>query len=229
MERTELIARLKEDLTPVKRSPSLTLRMGSWMVSIVIFGVVAILVSQTRADIHSVLTSPLFLIESAAILIAGTTSGIIALLLSTPGKQTRWYSMTGIGAITAWILSTIVAFSLQASDSTLASGLSFHGIACSQTVLVFAVAPALVLAALLRTGSAVSGKTAGALLLAAAGMFGMFILQFTCASSQSLHIMVYHLLPVLALGALGWYLGSYLCGFESRLRKKKAQILGQID
>ncbi|MCB0328641.1 MAG: DUF1109 family protein [Bdellovibrionales bacterium] len=225
MDTSELIKHLAADVKPMKHGPTLFARIAGWGVSMVLFGAVTVLIMGTRADIHSVLYTPRFAIESLSILIAGIMAGVLALLLSSPGRRTRRYTVTAFIASGLWLISIVTAFVLQGSTESLLLGMKIGGIVCSQKVIGLAILPALVLTALLRMGSVVAGRLAGALLLVAAGLFGMFALQFGCGSDNTAHLMLYHLLPVAALGILGWHLGTLLCGFESKLKRKKKEIL----
>ena len=229
METTELLARLTQDLEPTKKAPSLAMRIGGWIVSMMLFAVVTVLVLGTRADIHSIMFTPRFIVESVAILIAGITAGVLALILSSPGKRTRESILTALGASVVWLISIGIAFFLQLPDSPLSDGLNSMGLMCSKKIIVLSVIPALLLTALLRLGTAIAGRIAGTFLLISSGLIGMFLLQMRCSMDHTVHLMLYHLLPVVALGVLGWCLGGYLCGFEARLKKKKEEILGTSD
>ena len=225
IERSELIARLAEDLEGTPPTLSLMNRLASWLAIVVIALVTGVLVVGMRGDFSQIFMTPRFTVEGFAIILAGISSGVLALVLAEPGRSTRPATITALTALIVWGLSVYAALILQFDALASMSYLNTKGFGCSREILAFALVPALVLVGLIRMGSAVHGRLAGGLLLLSAGFFGMFAMQFICANDGPLHLMAYHVVPVVLLGGIGWCTGKWLCGFEARLEEKKKKIL----
>ncbi|MCI5064606.1 NrsF family protein [bacterium] len=223
MERAELISRLKDDLHP-SRPHSLKRRVVSWLASCLLFLLLAFLSTGTRADLNTILSSPRFAIETLALVIAGVTSGVLALFLSVPTARTRRSTVVVLGAAMVWIISIITTFILQMEAASIGEGVRLAGMACSTELLLFSAIPAGVLLLLMRFGANLSAHLSGLLILLSAGFLSMVALQFSCAQDHTAHLLLYHLFPVALLGTVGWVAGGRLFSFERRLEQKKEEL-----
>ncbi|MCB0319289.1 MAG: DUF1109 family protein [Bdellovibrionales bacterium] len=222
MDKNELIDRLCEDLEPTRARLSLPLRIVCWVATVFIITALGILKAQSRADFSDLLNNTEYLIEGTLLLVAGISSGILVLFLSVPGWRTKKLVLTVIITGLIWISSIAATLIFQGSD---VQGLSTAGLGCSEHILLFSLIPAVILTALLRLGSPLRAHITGALIFLSSGILTILLFQFTCASRHPAHLLLYHTLPVGLLTLIGWILGKWLCGFESKLERKKKALL----
>ncbi len=226
MEKQELLSKLTDDLKPAPETTlGLRARILCWLATMIIVTIVGVLASGKTIDLAMMLESPRYLIECVSILFASISAGVLALLLSSPGQKTQRFTVTAFGASIVWIASVVIAFVQQLDAFATVNDLHTGGLICSQEVLLFSIIPALVLLGLIRFGSPLHGKLIGTLLLFSAGAVGMLGLQFTCSADGPIHLMVYHVIPVVGLALIGWMLGKWLCGFEAKIKRKKNELL----
>jgi len=144
-------------------------------------------------------TSPRWLFLGAATVLAAlATTG--ALLALSPSR--RWLEVS-IGLAAVAPLGVLLA-----ADGRVASGPFLAGASCLWTVLLLASLP-LAGGLWLLTRMAYSTWRALAVGLVS-GSVGLLALQFHCANGASSHLLVFHLLPWVALGGAAVFLRSRL-------------------
>jgi hypothetical protein len=203
----ELIDRLVADTQPVRRLWRPEVRLLLWLA---VFALVAVFVGGrfVRSDLESQLRSPLFLLEAAAMLVAGSLLGLEALRAAVPGQQH--------GRVVVWtIVATLAIVVLLLLRQPIHWGwtpdvfLKFGMWDLVGTALLVAVPWAWLLVAL-RRGAPLAGGRAAALAGAAAFCLTFVVMRCCCRTDELMHLGVFHVLPVLVGTALSAGLGVLL-------------------
>jgi len=203
----ELIDRLVADAQPVRRLWRPEVRLLLWLA---VFALVAVFVGGrfVRSDLESQLRSPLFLLEAAAMLVAGSLLGLEALRAAVPGQQHGRVVVRTIVATLAIVVLLLLRQPIHwgwTPDVFLKFGVwDLVG-----TALLGAVPWAWLLVALRRGAPLASGRAA-ALAGAAAFCLTFVVMRCCCRTDELMHLGVFHVLPVLIGTALSAGLGVLL-------------------
>ena len=203
----ELIDRLVADSQPVRRLWRPEFRLLVWLA---VFALVAVFVGGrfVRSDLELQLRSPLFLLEAAAMLVAGSLLGLEALRAAVPGHR---HGRIAVRTITA-TLAIVLLLQLRQPIHwgwTPDVFLKFGVLDLLHTAMLVAVPWVWLLVALRRGAPLASGRAAA---LAGAAAFGLtfVVMRFCCRTDELMHLGVFHVLPVLVGTALSAGLGVLL-------------------
>ena len=203
----ELIDRLVTDAQPVRRLWRPEVRLLVWLA---VFALVAVFVGGrfVRSDLEDQLHSPLFLLEAAAMVVAGCLLGLEALRAAVPGHR---HSRTVARAIIATLAIVVLLLLRQPIHWgwTPDVFLKFGVWDLVGTALLVAVPWAWLLVALRRGAPLASGRAA-ALAGAAAFCLTFVVMRCCCRTDELMHLGVFHVLPVLVGTALSAGLGVLL-------------------
>lgn len=209
MDTNELIKSLSADLRPVKRlrAPWLqTLLMGLAGAGLVAGG--AFFFSHLRPDAAAQLKQPEFLIETGAMLAAGLLSAAAAAALSIPdaGKRnTALFSL--LAATTLWLALGLHQLS---TSSFQGDPVGIAAYQCAIDLGLLSLLPLAAAALLLRRSLWFQPGLAGYAIflsmisLAAVGM------RLLCSIEGEEHLLFWHVLPVMTLGASGILAGKII-------------------
>jgi hypothetical protein len=173
-----------------------------------------------RRDLGAVLTDPRFVIEQFAALATGITAGLAAFASVVPGFNRRalllpllplavWLGSIGTGCATSWI---------QFGPAGLAVTPDW---ACVRAIALIGLAPAIVIAFMLRRGAPLMPHMTAALGgLAAAGL-GSFGLRLCHAEDASVMVLIWQVGTVALLTAAAALAGRWLLGWRSLTRRRR--------
>src|SRR5262249_39353007 len=148
-----------------------------------------------RSDVVRRLESPTFLLEIAAMLLAGSLLGLEALRAAVPGSRPSRLTMGGI--ITAGALARGLPFRPPPPLGGAARVFVPLGEFCLWRTAVLVVIPWTWLLVALRRGAPLASARAAALAGAAAFGVTFVVMRFCCRTDELLHLTVFHVLPVL--------------------------------
>lgn len=202
----DLIARLSDDLRPVRRLPSPARAFVLWLLltAAILLGALALL--GLRPELAPRLAGALGQ-EVVLLLAVGTVSGLLAFLAAIPGRESR---PAVVAAVVAGLAVLAAAYAvgppLPAGQSVAA------GWRCGARTIAVALAPWLVLLAALRRGATLAPGRAGVLAAIAAFFVAAAVLRLVCPQDAREHLLLWHLGPVVLGLALSWLLGRSLLG-----------------
>lgn len=206
MKAKELINCLAKDLKPVKVYKPLRLTIVLWLIiSFIIVGISAYFLG-IRDDIHSRFNSILFLSESLLIFGLSISASYAAFKTCVPGSKCKknYYFLI---PLTGWILlilfKAVTGIPDQATDALDYS----RGIMCISTMAKISAIPLILMILTIVPAISIRPKFTGAMVAISCGALGALGLQFTCNISDSLHIFLWHFLPLIAIGGIGIFLG----------------------
>ncbi len=205
METDDLILRLKKDLRPVTKLPHPAWRFLRW-VAVAAFCVgVGLSLMGVREDFSAQISNPLFVLNAVFALLTCVLSAAAAFVLSVPGLERRTLTRAlPVLALASWLAFLLI---LVFSSGDLRPD---HNFRCSGSILLFGAFPGALLFAMVRTAAPLRQGWTGALIALSAAALGGLGVQFSCESARPMHVLTWHVLPVLVLGGLGILLGRLL-------------------
>lgn len=211
MELTSLIHELSKDLTPVKRLPSTGKRLMNWLSGAFVSVGFWILFFGLRHDIGQKLHEARFLGEGILLITIAILTAGIALFRSVPDLErpqtTRYVPFI---LVFGWILLlsglTVMSFFHQ-EPLALNPGLGFN---CVRDILAFGLIPGVLLFLMVRRAAPLEPIITGALILLAVTALGAFGTQLLCKNDRAVHLLVWHVLPILFLTVVGGFMGKRL-------------------
>ncbi|MCB0354464.1 MAG: DUF1109 domain-containing protein [Bdellovibrionales bacterium] len=193
-----------ESLTP---APPVRARFFAWMAISCICLSVGVVFAHPRRDLQELITDPMFLVEAISIISTALFAGLTALILSVPGLSFGKAKRAFLWSVIGWVISFTIAVSYRISFSPQNMQHFTHGFLCSRTLILFSLVPAVALFGLVRIASPQQMYAAGFFLLLSAGLIGTLGVELTCPSDDFLHIVIFHFLPPVVLGAVGMVVG----------------------
>jgi hypothetical protein len=195
-----LVARLVADALPVRRLWPPALRLAGWLI-LAVAAVATAMGIGLREDLAAPLRRPLYVLEVAALLGAAGAAAAAALLAAVPGRGVRR------GVRVALVLGAIAAAALLA-EPTPAVGPSLAGLRCAFCIAMFGLLPWIALFTAVGRGAPLDGRAAGAYVGGAAFLVGAAAVRIACPVDDPLHVLGWHMLPILPWSALSAVAGA---------------------
>jgi len=206
MNTEDLIHKLVLDLKPVKRVSSIEARFLFWLCAAVLSLVVAIFVVGLRPDLLSEITSVKFGFQMGAIAGLAIFSALTAILISVPGSEaSRMPFILTVASFLGWFVYLIGTVMTSPAEALHAG----EGICCSRTALLFALPVVGVLAVMAYRAAPIRPRLVGLFLAFAGAGVGALAALISCANDNSMHLIVWHFLPLLLIGSAGVFLGYF--------------------
>jgi hypothetical protein len=198
-----LVARLKADLTPVRPLWSPSVRLASWLALAVTVVAIAMKIGL-RHDLATQLGRPLYLLEVVTLLVAGGAAAGAALWGAVPGRGVRGmgYLAPALGLLSGVLLLTqpVAAYS---RGPFIRSGLQ-----CAFCVTMFGLLPWAAILTAVSRGAPLEGRATGAHAGAAAFLIGAAAVRVACPIDDPLHLLAWHMTPVVFWITLSAAFGS---------------------
>ncbi len=218
MQTDELVQRLAADVAPVSRLAPVPVRLAVWTAATLAAAVAAVWWLGARGDLMAALWTPGLQIRSALLLVTAITAAAGALLLSVPGADrspaVRWLPVASVTALLLWIGGELAS----ASATGIVNWRIGVAWGCAAQVLAVGLIPGAVLFGMVRRAAPLRGAWAGLLALVAMGAVGALGTSAICPSDRAMHVLVWHVLPLVGIGAMGAAAGYLLLGWVRHLR-----------
>jgi hypothetical protein len=209
--RTEdLIAQLARDAQPVRRIAPVRLRVLGWaVVAAASFAVVALLMG-VRRDLGDALDQADFVVEAALLIVTALSAAVGALVVSVPGRErsalVRWTPLIAASAALLWAAGEIaVASAIGAPIGRLT--FAWH---CVFKTASIAAVPSVALFLMVRRAAPLHARWAGLLALLATAAVGVLGANVICPTDRPLHMLLWHVAPLMLFAGLGAALGAWL-------------------
>jgi hypothetical protein len=196
-----LIARLVSDLIPVRRPPSPFVAMLLWLAFGVATGSLVVTSIHWRPDLAAELGLLQNSVPMLLLLIGAIGCAVFAFRAGSPGRDFVPGTGKFLYGVTGLVTLLYLGFAARESTGLPTNiGLDTAGIRCSIFVGILSLAPALaLLVALKKKYAVVRPRYAGQLLGAASGLLGSIFIALHCPVEESVHLFVWHFLPVFAI------------------------------
>lgn len=206
MTETELIKNLANSLkpkTPIESTPRLLLRWSLICLTCLVVGVSWL---GFREDLFRETLDPRYILSNTLIALGTLGAATASLTWSVPGRSLgKLKTVLCFAPHILWMGMVSLDFVLRPESSTHTS--SFGGL-CASEIFLFALIPALLLFGVVKRGAVLSKEKTGLAVVLASSGVGALAVQFTCHNNSPVHLLLWHVLPVVTFGALGLWIGK---------------------
>jgi hypothetical protein len=208
-----LILELSKQAKPVKRLPPVYQRCLCWLASALLCLGVGVALMGLRSDFAEKWMEFSFALQAALTLLVASLSAIGAFTLSVPSEnKSALTRVAPLVALVCWLIYLLVSL-ITSSRAKLSTG---SGLVCAQDILILALPPAAMLFIMIHRAAPLMIKWTDVLISLSVAAFGALGTQLICRNDDLLHMMLWHVIPVLMIGALGAVLGQPLLRWERR-------------
>jgi hypothetical protein len=217
--RTEdLIRRLTSDLQPVRPLRPVVARALGWTVLAAASLVVVAILMGVRRDLGEVAARTDFAFEAALLIVTALSAAIGALAVGVPGARrvalACWLPVTAGVAVVLWAAGELAAASAAGEP---AGRVTFAWQCIFKTASVGAI-PGFVLFSMVRRAAPLYAARAGMLALLATSAVGVLGANVICPTDRPLHMLLWHVAPLVVFAVLGAGLGTWLLRWDRGLR-----------
>jgi hypothetical protein len=206
----ELIQQLASDLEPVRPLRPVSLRVAGWVVLAGASLAMVMLLMGVRRELGDTLDRADFAFEALLLLATALSAAAAALVISVPGAEqsrlVRWLPMVGGIACLLWAAGEL---GLAAATGAPTGRLTFAWHCVYKTTSVAAI-PGAALFLMVRRAAPMHATWAGLLAVLATTAVGVLGANIICPNDRPLHMLLWHVAPLLLFAALGAALGTWL-------------------
>ena len=202
-----LVSELAEEAGTVKPAPHPYLLTAKWIAAAAAYLLVSLALSGLRPDLARALQLPLYCAEIGALLLLFVASSVGAAVLSFPDLHQK--RALALAPFAAFALLVGVLFLAWRADSPPAP-LPVHSFQCTLSITLVSILPALWTFHSMRRLASTHGRWAGSIAVLAAFSVGALWLRLNEVNDSIAHVVIWHYLPMLAAGSLGFGLGKRL-------------------
>lgn len=199
----DLVIALAQELTPVRRLPRVSTRTVRYCGSALAVAAAILALYGLRADWRQKLGDAEFLLEEAALLALFALSAWGSLRLCVPGRDSWLVRTLPLAGLAVWL-------TLILSREGGLRELGPAGVKCVVRLSAVAVLPLAGWGVALRRSPPLEPARALGLSLWSATALGVFSMQWLCTRDSALHVLVWHVGPVVLAGLAGVALGAVL-------------------
>jgi hypothetical protein len=204
----QTISHLVETAAPVKKLARPQNLLFTWLGGTICSTALIVFFMQPRPDLATKLTSALFLAEITTLFILIITIALAAVWLCFPDLRQRPKTLL----LPLLPLSIFTVLSLYRSAhpelSALPAPEAVSGLDCALCITMLAAVPGAWMFHILRRHATIFPQWAGAFALLAAASIGLLVLKLVEDNDSILHLLTWHISPMLLLTLLGYFVGK---------------------
>lgn len=201
----ELIGNLAQDAGPLKPAPHPALVSLAWMAAAAAYLALTLWISGVRPDLVQKFQEPWFVAEMAVLTLIFIATSLSAAVLGFPDlHQMRKAAVAPAGLFGLFMV--ILFFAWRADTPPAPQPL--HSIECTLSIALLALLPAAGTFFSLRKLASTHNRWAGCVALLFAFSVGALWLRLQEANDSISHVVLWHYLPMLGIGLVGWWLGK---------------------
>ena len=207
-----LVSRLASEVKPTRRLWSVGVRLTVWMLLEV--SILAWVITHNDNDFLHRLAHPVYAIEIVFFAAAAIISALMALQSTIPGRPVRAREIAMGSALV--LAGTLLVMTAEPVRTGYQLGTFVQvGLQCAFETCVLAAMPWLVLWWLVRRGFPILGRMSGLFVGSGATLFSFALMRIRCPIDEPLHLIVWHLLPALALTTFSAWAGAAWLRYRS--------------
>jgi hypothetical protein len=199
-----LVDRLAANLKPVRPLLPVRRRLMLWLAIELAILTQTLIATSNRSMPR--LENPLFTLEIAFFAIAAVIVAMLALRAAIPGRKSApWQSVL---AIVLAVTGTAMLFIVPMRTDLSLGEFTDIGRGCAWSTCAKAAVPWIALWWAVKRGAPGNGGVAGAMVGAAAMLFSFAIMRLDCALDEPLHLVTWHLGPVVVVTLISALAGA---------------------
>jgi hypothetical protein len=201
----QLIAGLSKDVQALKPSPRPWLLSLKWLAVAIAYLVVSLAFSGVRPDILTEFHKPWFVAE--IVLLAGifVSTALSAAVLAFPDLHQQ--RRTAFAPVWMFALFALVMLFAWLADNP-PSPLPMHSFECTISILLFSLLPTAGIFYAMRQFASTHLHLSGIVAVLFAFSTGALWLRLHEQTDSIIHLIEWHYLPMIAVAAVGWWLGK---------------------
>jgi hypothetical protein len=203
----ELVDSLAQDAAPVKPAPHPFMLSLRWVAVAAAYLVVSLGLSGLRPDLMQKLHEPWFVAEMAALALIFIATSLSAAVLAFPDLHQMRKAALAPAALFALFMA-IIFFAWRADMPP--APLPVHSFECTLSITLFSLLPATWTFFSMRQFASTHCRWAGTVALLFAFSVGALWLRLHELNDSIIHVILWHYLPMLGIGLVGWWLGKRL-------------------
>jgi hypothetical protein len=208
-----LVEAIAAAVKPVRPLWPVRVRLALWLLLEVL--VLAWVATHTGNDFVPKLGHAYYALEVACFAIAATLAAVGTLRAAIPGRS------GGLREFIAVMVLALIGTELVMVGAPMRTGYPLAeflrvGLGCAVETCVLAALPWIALWWAVKRGAPERGAVAGGLIGAAAMLFSFALMRLNCPIDEPLHLVTWHLMPVLVLTALSTAAGAVWLRFRPR-------------
>lgn len=210
MRTDELIQDLASAVEPVRRLRPVAVRALGWCVlSLGSLAAVAFIMG-VRRDLGDAVDSADFFFEAALLIVTALSAAAGALTISVPGAErralVRWAPVMAGVACVLWAAGELAMASVTGAPTGRVT-FAWH---CVYKTASVAAVPGIALFVMVRQAAPLRAGWAGLLALLATAAVGVLGANVICPVDRPVHMLLWHVAPLMLFAALGAALGTWL-------------------
>jgi hypothetical protein len=210
-----LVSRLAGEITPKRPLWPVGARLTLWM--LIEIGVLAWVISHTTNNFVARLAHPAYVIEIVFFATAAIICAALALKSAIPGRILSAKEVTMAASLAmAGTVVLVMAQPIATSDSL--GDFARNGWRCAVSTVLLGALPWLGLWWLVKRGASMSSWLSGLFAGAGALLFSFAVMRIVCPIDEPLHLLIWHLLPALAVAGLSALAGVKWLRFRPHIR-----------
>jgi hypothetical protein len=205
----ELIQQLAAEARPVRRLRPLAVRVTVWLLLAGASLAAVMLWMGARRELRDTADGLDFTIEAGLLLLTALSAVIGAMLVSVPGaasRRARWIPV-GLGVASVLLAVGELVYAAMTGGPTGQLTFAWH---CVYKTTSVALVPGIVLFIMLRRAAPLHVAWAGLLAALATASVGVLGANIICPVDRPLHMLLWHVLPLMLFAGLGAALGRWL-------------------
>lgn len=203
----QLVAELADDAATVKPAPHPYMLSLKWTAAAAAYLAVSLAVSGLRPDLAHALAHPWYIAEIAALSLVFISTSLSAALLAFPDlHQKRSLAFMPAGAFALLLLVILLAWRADTPPAPL----PVHSFECTLSITLFSLLPAVWTFYAMRKYASTYYYWAGSIALLSAFSVGALWLRLHEVNDSIVHVVEWHYVPMIAVGAVGLWLGRVL-------------------
>ena len=210
MRTEDLIQRLALDATPVRPLRPVAIRVAGWLALAALSLAVVLTLMGVRRELGDTADRLDFTLEAALLLLTATSAVVGALLVSVPGaamtRRVRWVPVL-LAAACVVLAAGELAYAAMSGAPSGRLTFAWH---CVYKTTSVAVIPGIALFVMLRRAAPLQPGWAGMLAVLATAAIGVLGANIICPTDRPLHMLVWHVAPLMLFAGLGAALGRWL-------------------
>ena len=209
MNTDELISRLVADARPVRRVLDPTRRASLWVAVSLVCVVLGVLHFGPRDDAADAWYATAVLLRLGLLAATMWLAVVTSFRLSVPGFDgrvfSRWWPIIPLSVLVAMSSGELVAAAMTGS-----AGAPLFAWSCVRKVATVGAIPAVLSILLIRRAAPLEPRWAALLGVLAAGAAGALTSELACPIRAPVHILLWHVMPVVVSAAIGAVAGIVL-------------------